>query len=340
MDDVICMELSTGDTISVPRRIGKYELHHQIGIGSTAVVALATNVKTQFKYAIKVVSRTFLIEQGLLLRFEQEIRIMKTFDHPHIVKTEEILFDKNYIYVVMEYCFNGDLFDYIMTSSPIPETECLKIFEQTLEALSYLHHKKVAHRDIKPENILLDLSMNIKLCDFGLCHTIDSNLLKTACGSPIYSSPEIIGNKDYDGTKSDIWSLGIVFYIMVTGRLPWNFQTNKQLFLQIDTGQVPYPENLSPVYRNILQCMLQKDPNMRLSADELLKITPKRRPGVHRLSADLLKAQQRREDIRKLVSVNSRRVIRPLVVRINGKSLAAKKRNCFSDDYTHVFTYK
>ena len=332
------MELDNGDTICVPKIVGKYEIHHQIGIGSTSVVALAINLKTQRKYAIKIVNRNFMIEQGLFLRFEQEIRIMKSFDHPHIVKTEEILFDKNYIYVVMEYCFNGDLFDYIKTASPLPEGECLKIFEQTLQALSYLHHKKIAHRDIKPENILLDISMNVKLCDFGLCHTVDKNLLKTACGSPIYSSPEIITNKDYDGTKSDIWSLGIVFYIMVTGRLPWSFTSNKQLYQQIENAQIPYPQGMPLTYLNILKGMLQKDPNMRLSADELLKMVPKRE-GAIRLSEDLLKAQKRREHIRKLVNVSSKKVIRPLVVRINGKALSTKKRNCFSDDFSHVFTY-
>ena len=267
------MELDNGDTICVPKIVGKYEIHHQIGIGSTSVVALAINLKTQRKYAIKIVNRNFMIEQGLFLRFEQEIRIMKSFDHPHIVKTEEILFDKNYIYVVMEYCFNGDLFDYIKTASPLPEGECLKIFEQTLQALSYLHHKKIAHRDIKPENILFDKNFNIKLIDFGFSRTFDNNIFfESICGSPAYVAPEIVTGKKYNAT-ADIWSLGVVLYAMVVGQLPFEGDDIKEQLKKVAYSQPVYPTKLSHALIDLLTRLLEKDPMRRISLGKI-KIHP------------------------------------------------------------------
>ena len=269
------IELSIGDdhTYSVPKTFGKYQYVRKIGYGTFSSVIMVRHIKTREIFACKVVSREMLVEQGTFLRFEQEVRLMQSFHHPYIVKTYDVVYDTNFIFIIMEYCPNGELFSYILSLSCLPEMEVNRLLRQSLQALQYIHEKSIAHRDIKPENLLLDADMNIKFCDFGLCKTMKKNcLLKTPCGSPFYAPPEVINNVDYDGFKSDIWSLGIVTYTMATGNLPWTETNQTLLFEQITNMDVTIPSKLSPPLQQILSMMLQRDPNKRPSAKELLEM--------------------------------------------------------------------
>lgn len=303
----------------IPKVFGNYEFVRKIGYGSFSSVVLVKHLKTKEYFACKIVSRQMLEEQQIFNRFEQEVRLMQSFNHPYVIHTYDVVFDPKYIYIVMEYCPNGELFSYILSLVRLPEMEVNRILRQILLALQYIHSRKVAHRDIKPENILLDSHMDIRLGDFGLCkEMLQGNLLKTPCGSPFYAPPEIINNDRYDGTKSDIWSLGVVVFTMATGALPWTHTNHAQLFKQITTTDVVVPQDLSPPLRQIISMMLQRDPKSRPSPAELLAMpwlqedssidsspTPLRR----RYSSDNTSAT------RKLGTADQRRQRKSLVIR-------------------------
>ena len=273
MDEEINLIVGGDDNIITPRHIGKYNIVKQIGYGSFAAVVLVRHQKTNQIFACKIVKRETLVQENMFGRFEQEVRLMQTFDHPNIIKIEDVIYDEQCIYVIMEYCLNGELFTYMSSTCFLPEREVCRVLRQILSALEYIHEKKIAHRDIKPENILLDRNMNVKLCDFGLCHEMSSDyLLRTPCGSPYYAPPEIISKKQYDGEKSDIWSTGVVAFTMATGVLPWTETNQNRLFNEIIHADITIPSCISPPLTEVLQLMLAKDPNDRPSARELLNM--------------------------------------------------------------------
>ena len=285
MNDNIPLQFGEFGILNVPKKIGIYEYIKTIGFGSFSVVILVKNIKTNVFFACKVVSRDMLEKEKIFDRFEQETRTLQILDHPNIVKLFDIIYQKTFFFLILEYCRNGELFKYIITRGYLSEKEVLQLFTQILKAISYIHSKNIVHRDIKPENILLDQDMNIKLADFGLCRTMKScSLLKTPCGSPFYAPPEIIDNEDYDGKKSDIWSLGVVLFTMSTGTLPWTESNQTQLFLQISKADISFPSNISPPLISILQSMLNRNPLNRLSANELLE-----NPFLHELNLNEIK---------------------------------------------------
>jgi 5'-AMP-activated protein kinase catalytic alpha subunit len=151
---------------------------------------------------------------------QREISILQTIRHPFVIENYEIFESSSHIYIVSEFAAQGELFDRIVRKNRLEEAEASFVFYQLVEALDYLHSLKIAHRDLKPENILIDWGYKIKLIDFGLSNvSFDGKLMSTPCGSPCYAPPEMIRKEKYDGLVSDVWSLGITLYAMVTGNL-------------------------------------------------------------------------------------------------------------------------
>lgn len=265
------VQLDEDYVLKIPKQFGKYELIKKIGTGSFSAVVLCRHIQTRVFYACKVVARKLLVAQNIFDRFEQEVRVLQSLHHPNIVRLEHIVFTEENIYLIMEYCSRGELFKYIATIGPLEESLVLRMFRQMAEALDFVHARNIAHRDLKPENILLDEEMNAKLADFGLCHaTSAQKLLLTPCGSPFYAPPEIINNDEYDGKKSDVWSLGVVLYTMATGSLPWTETNQTQLFQQIREAEIMIPTRLNPALRDLLRLMLQRDPAHRPTTREIL----------------------------------------------------------------------
>lgn len=260
------------NSYSIPNEFGNYIKLHKIGDGSSCIVIAAQHKKTGMVYACKCVSRKLLVEAGLFLRFEQEVRILQTMHHPNIIEVHDIVFGEEYIFLIMEYCTHGELFNYIIEKGRLLEDEAHALFTQLINAINYIHSKGIAHRDLKPENILLDSNMNIKLTDFGLCHTSAGQiLLKTPCGSPFYAPPEVIKGEQYDGFKGDVWSLGVVLYTMTTGALPWTNLQAPKLFIQISTGDYVIPKNISCILANLIKSMMTVDPAERISVEHILE---------------------------------------------------------------------
>ena len=260
------------DSTSIPNEFGNYIKLHKIGDGSSCIVIMVRHKKTGNIYACKCVSRKLLVESGLFLRFEQEVRILQSLHNPNILEVQDIVYEKNYIYLILEYCTHGELFNYIIERGRLLEDEARTLFTQLVNAIHFIHIRGIAHRDLKPENILLNENMNIKLADFGLCHASAAKiLLKTPCGSPFYAPPEVISGEQYDGFKGDVWSLGVVLYTMTTGALPWTNLQAPGLYKQISTGSYTIPEYISPELKDLIKSMMTVDPIQRIDVEHILR---------------------------------------------------------------------
>ncbi|KAH0862288.1 hypothetical protein HID58_079499 [Brassica napus] len=207
-------------------RVGKYELGRTLGEGNSAKVKLATDTVSGQSFAVKIIDKSRTSRINVPFQIKREIRTLKVLKHPNIVRLHEVLASKTKIYMVLECVTGGDLFDRIVSKGKLSETEGRKMFQQLIDGISYCHNKSIFHRDLKLENVLLDANGHIKITDFGLSavsqHFREDGLLHTTCGSPNYVTPEVLANKGYDGAASDIWSCGVILYVILTGCLPFD----------------------------------------------------------------------------------------------------------------------
>lgn len=170
----------------------------------------------------------------------------------------------------MEYCSNGELFDYIVNQEKLNEIEAAVFFYQLIIGVEYIHNQNLAHRDLKPENLLLTKNHILKIIDFGLCHDFDgTKLLKTKCGSPSYAAPEILKGFPYDGFKSDIWCCGIILYGMLCGYLPFDGDNNQEIFRQIVQCDPEYPPFLENDSIDLIARILIPEPKERITINEI-----------------------------------------------------------------------
>ena len=255
---------------------GDYLIKNVIGEGTFSKVKLGINMLTGQKVAIKILDKLKLIEEEGIERVLREIKITSEIEHPNIIKIYDIMEDeKNYL-VVMEYCAEGELFNYIVKKDRLSENESSFFYYQLINAIEYLHLNGIAHRDLKPENILLGENHIIKLIDFGLSNYISENkLLVTPCGSPCYASPEMIRGEEYNGADNDIWATGIILFAMLCGYLPFendeNSKNNNLLFKKILSGKLYYPEYLSDTAVDLMKKILVNSPKKRIKINEIKK---------------------------------------------------------------------
>lgn len=176
-------------------------------------------------------------------------------------------------YLVLEYAEGGELFHYIVENGCLHEQEAVRIFRQMISALSYCHRFNICHRDLKPENILMDGKNNIKIVDFGMAALQPHNKwLNTACGSPHYASPEVIQGQYYRGDKADVWSCGVILYVMLTGTLPFDSEGDHYDVIQtVLKGKFRFPKapDISGLAKDLIIRMLQSDPAQRISMKSL-----------------------------------------------------------------------
>uniref|UniRef100_A0A1B6MFR4 non-specific serine/threonine protein kinase n=1 Tax=Graphocephala atropunctata TaxID=36148 RepID=A0A1B6MFR4_9HEMI len=250
-------------------RVGYYELHETIGKGNFAVVKLATHVVTKTKVAIKIIDKTKLDEDNLKKIF-REIQILTKLRHTHVIRLYQVMETEKMIYLVTEFASGGEIFDYLVTNGKIPEKEACRVFHQIVSAVSYCHTRNIVHRDLKAENLLLDENMNIKLADFGFSnHFVPGEMLSTWCGSPPYAAPELFEGKRYDGPKADIWSLGVVLYVLVCGALPFDGTTLQCMRNRVMAGKFRIPYFMSADCEHLIRHMLLVDPEKRLSVKQI-----------------------------------------------------------------------
>ncbi|KAK9743814.1 Kinase associated domain 1 [Popillia japonica] len=251
--------------------IGKYKLLKTIGKGNFAKVKLAKHVPTGKEVAIKIIDKTQL-NPGSLQKLFREVRIMKMLDHPNIVKLFQVIETDKTLYLVMEYASGGEVFDYLVLHGRMKEKEARAKFRQIVSAVQYCHQKRIIHRDLKAENLLLDSEMNIKIADFGFSNEFTpGNKLDTFCGSPPYAAPELFQGKKYDGPEVDVWSLGVILYTLVSGSLPFDGSTLRELRERVLRGKYRIPFYMSTDCENLLKKFLVLNPAKRASLETIMK---------------------------------------------------------------------
>ncbi|KAJ4369149.1 serine/threonine-protein kinase gin4 [Neocucurbitaria cava] len=278
--------------------IGPWQLGRTIGRGGCSRVRLVRHSGTGQYGAAKIISKATaekvralslanliqsaeqdptLYPDGKVIPFglEREICIMKLLDHPNIVRLYDIWENHNELYLIMEFVEGGELFSYIHEQGGLIEIHTVHIFRQIIAALIYCHRINIHHRDLKPENILLDRdTMTVKLVDFGMAALQPTGKkLTTPCGSPHYAAPEVIRTVSYDGAKADVWSCGVILYVLLTGTPPFNYSGEdrhlKNLFQDIAAAKYVMPDGLSREAQDLIRRILVADPKRRIGLDEI-----------------------------------------------------------------------
>ncbi|XDA71547.1 hypothetical protein R6Z07F_001899 [Ovis aries] len=271
---VIMAELSaapagSGQGQQKPLRVGFYDIERTLGKGNFAVVKLARHRVTKTQVAIKIIDKARL-DSSNLEKIYREVQIMKLLNHPHIIKLYQVMETKDMLYIVTEFAKNGEMFDYLTSNGHLSESEARKKFWQILSAVEYCHSHNIVHRDLKTENLLLDDNMDIKLADFGFGNFYNSGEpLSTWCGSPPYAAPEVFEGKEYEGPQLDIWSLGVVLYVLVCGSLPFDGPNLPALRQRVLEGRFRIPFFMSRDCETLIRRMLVVEPAKRITIAQI-----------------------------------------------------------------------
>ncbi|GFS34810.1 SOS3-interacting protein 3 [Actinidia rufa] len=253
---------------------GKYELGRLLGHGTFAKVYRARHLVTGKSVAMKVVGKEKVMKVGMTEQVKREISVMKMVQHPNIVELHEVMASKTNIYFAMELVRGGELFSKV-AKGRLREDAARNYFQQLISAVDFCHSRGVYHRDLKPENLLLDDDGNLKVTDFGLSafadHLRQDGLLHTTCGTPAYVAPEVIGKKGYDGAKADIWSCGVILYVLLAGFLPFQEDNIVSLYRKIYRGDFKCPPWFSPESRRLITKLLDPNPSTRITAAKIME---------------------------------------------------------------------
>lgn len=250
--------------------IHQFIMGEKLGQGTFGKVRLATHVITGEKVAIKILEKDKIYQQEDKDRVEREIKILKMIRHNNLIQVYQVIQTPTLIYIVMEYSPGKDMFNYIVNNKKIKEDEACCYFQQLIEGVDYCHKLKICHRDLKPENLLLE-GKTIKLIDFGLSNTWGkTGKLHTACGSPSYAAPEmILGETEYYGSRVDVWSVGVVLYVMVCGFLPFEDANQDKLYKKIIEGKYALPSFVSEPCKDLIRKVMNVDQEKRYTIAEI-----------------------------------------------------------------------
>ncbi|XP_019440196.1 PREDICTED: CBL-interacting serine/threonine-protein kinase 24 isoform X1 [Lupinus angustifolius] len=257
----------------VRRKIGKYEVGRTIGEGTFAKVKFAKNTETGESVAIKVMAKRTILKHKMVEQIKREISIMKIVRHPNVVRLHEVLASQSKIYIILEFVMGGELYDKIVQLGKVSENESRRYFQQLIDAVAHCHRKGVYHRDLKPENLLLDDYGNLKISDFGLSALTKKgvDLLHTTCGTPNYVAPEVLSNLGYDGAAADVWSCGVILYVLMAGYLPFQEADLPMLYKRISAAEFVCPFWFSTGAKTLIHKILDPNPKTRIKIEEIRK---------------------------------------------------------------------
>nr|GMC99737.1 CBL-interacting serine/threonine-protein kinase 14-like [Ipomoea batatas] len=248
----------------------KYEMGKILGCGASAKVYHARVIPTGQNVAVKAISKQRIVKRGLTGNVMREISIMRRLRHPHIVRLHEVLATRTKVYTVMEYAKGGELFGKV-AKGRFSEDLSRKYFQQLISAVDYCHARGVYHRDLKPENLLLDEKWDLKVTDFGLGavkeQTRPDGRLHTLCGTPAYVAPEILTRKGYDGAKVDLWSCGVILFVLNASYLPFRDANLMAMYRKIYRAEFRVPKWTSPELKHLLTRILDANPLTRITIE-------------------------------------------------------------------------
>merc|ERR1719156_145974 len=245
----------------------------KLGEDSYGSVCKAKNKASGSIRAVKTISKS---QMKNIERFKQEIAIMKMMDHPNIIKLYETFEDHRNIYLIMEICSGGELFDRIIETGHFTEVQAAIVMQQILRGIFYMHEIKLTHRDLKPENFLFQTKDPIEKCtlkiiDFGLsCKFSEGTVLTTKAGTPYYVAPQVLAGK-YD-QLADLWSCGVIMYVLLCGYPPFYGETDADVLTKVRLGNFTFNaadwKNVSEDAKNLIRMLLKMNPRDRYTAEQ------------------------------------------------------------------------
>ncbi|KAI9485243.1 MAG: kinase-like domain-containing protein, partial [Benjaminiella poitrasii] len=254
-----------------------YEKLRTLGRGNFGKVYLVEKKSNEKKYAAKVIDKRMFKTTEQTQHIERELEICQSFveklEHPNIVQVYEVLSEEDYIYIIMDYVEGCELFDKIRQEKRLSEQTARKWFKEIIQAVDYIHKNNIIHRDLKPENVMIDKSQTVRICDFGFGNIVKKQheVLNTYCGSPFYAAPEMVTATPYCGPPVDLWSCGVILFVMLTGTLPFQGEDMPDLFYRISHCDFTFPIFIKSDAKRLIRGLLCKNANQRLTAAECLK---------------------------------------------------------------------
>lgn len=269
--DEVLAEL-TRDQLEGEVMLKTFNILEQLGQGSFGQVFKVNKKGTDTLYALKVLSKQMLLKHNQLKYALSELKILKSMDFPFIVKLFSRFQTPKSLYLILEYCPNGDLSSQIQAKEVLSQEEARFYAAEILLAIDFIHSKGVAYRDLKPENVLLDAEGHIRLTDFGLAKDglASSAVTKSFCGSPAYLAPEMLLKKG-SGQPADIYGLGAVLYELLVGKPPYFSEDVPTLFSNIKLGRLTFPWNVTAEAKDLLCRLLARDPSTRPTTKQVMQ---------------------------------------------------------------------
>ena len=268
-----------------------FVLNKTIGTGAYAKVKEGHSIKEDSRVAVKIIDREKAGEDVIEKFTKREIDIMRSLDHPNIVATHEVVMNDKFIFIVMDLAESGDLLDFVIARQYLDEDMAQHFFQDLISGMQYIHRNGFAHRDLKCENLLIDKNYNLKISDFGFSTQLTHRRCETYCGSLAYAAPEVIDGKPYIATFSDIWSMGVVLYAMVIGKLPF---TETELTAKKGTDRIlnlNFPRMLTDNCVDILYSILDSSPAQRIQLNKMQE----HKWMIRKKSSDVIREELRSE---------------------------------------------
>ncbi|WOL20585.1 hypothetical protein Cni_G29390 [Canna indica] len=254
--------------------LGRFDVGKLLGAGTFAKVYVARDVRTDELVAIKALDKEKILKGGLVAHIKREIAILRRVRHPYIVQLFEVMATKTKIYFVMEYVRGGELFSRVAKGRLLEET-ARRYFQQLISAVAFCHARGVFHRDLKPENLLVDDNGDLKVSDFGLSAVAEQmrgdGLFHTFCGTPAYVAPEVLARRGYDGAKVDVWSCGVILFVLMAGYLPFHDRSIVAMYRKIYKGVFRCPRWFSHDLVHLLHRLLDVNPQTRITIPDIME---------------------------------------------------------------------
>ncbi|KAB1204693.1 CBL-interacting serine/threonine-protein kinase 5 [Morella rubra] len=255
---------------------GKYEMGRFLGKGTFAKVYYGREMVSSESVAIKIINKDQVMKrEGMMEQIKREISVMRLVRHPNVVELKEVMATKTKIFFIMEYVRGGELFAKVARGK-LKEDMARNYFQQLISAVDFCHSRGVSHRDLKPENLLLDENENLKVSDFGLSalpeQLLNDGLLHTQCGTPAYVAPEVLKRKGYDGSKADIWSCGVILYVLLAGFLPFQDENLMKMYSKIFKAEYEFPPWFSAEAKRLISKLLVTDPDRRITIPAIMRV--------------------------------------------------------------------